>query len=255
MQVVALYSMKGGVGKTSTCVNLSYMAAADGFVSLLWDLDPQGAATFYLGQEAKLRGGAQRLMGKHSHLGNFAQETGYSFLDLIPADLSHRHLDLLLDDLKKSRQKLRRLLDELESEYQYVFIDCPPVLGVLSEHLFDVVDLILFPTIPTVLSERAYQQVCRYFLKYGYDPSKLYPFFSMVDVRKRMHREIQINFSLEHPRTLSSVIPAASVVEQMGQRQQPLPVYAPDAAATDAFQRLWIELRGLEHPQRLVSEG
>lgn len=247
MQVIALYSMKGGVGKTSACVNLAYLAAAQGRVTLLWDLDPQGAATYYLGHKAKLKGGVEKLLGKKGHLGNFAKATDYPSLDLVPADLSHRHLDLMLDDLKKSQKRFKHLLEELKTEYQYVFIDCPPVLGILAEHLFDAVDLILFPTVPTVLSERAYQQVLRYFQKFGYDESKLFPFFSMVDTRKRMHRDTQICFSLDHPRTLGTPIPSAAIVEQMGHRQQPLPSYAPTAPATDAFRRLWSEVQHIYH--------
>ena len=104
MEVIALYSMKGGVGKTTTCVNLAYLAAQAGYVSLVWDLDPQGAASFYLGEKAHIRGGAKKLIGKKTHLGNHVQMTRYQGLDLIPADISHRNLDLLLDDLKKSRK-------------------------------------------------------------------------------------------------------------------------------------------------------
>ncbi|MEM9986706.1 MAG: AAA family ATPase, partial [Bacteroidota bacterium] len=235
----------GGVGKTSACVNLAHLAAADGYVSLLWDLDPQGAASYYLGHKAKIKGGAQRMIHPEGHLGNFAQQTRFSSLDIIPADLSHRNLDLVLDDLKKSRKQFRRLVSELGSEYQYIFIDCPPVLGLLAEHLFDVADFILFPTIPTVLSERAYQQVFRYFKKNDLPTRKLFPFFSMVDARKRMHRDIQINFGFEYPRTLSTSIPFASVVEQMGRFQLPIAEFAPDTPATDAFRRLWGEVKGL----------
>jgi cellulose biosynthesis protein BcsQ len=249
MQVMALYSMKGGVGKTSACVNLAHLAAMEGYVSLVWDLDPQGAATFYLGQKAKLKGGASAFLGKRSHLGNLTQRTDYPCLDLIPADLSHRNLDLLLDELHQSKQHLRKLLDELETEYEYVFLDCPPVLGLLAEHLFDLVDVLLFPMIPSALSERAYQRVRKYVKHADYPQDKLLPFFSMVDSRKRMHREGQINFSLRHPHTLGSVIPHASVVEQMGQHRAPLLTFADQSPAAEAFRRLWGEVKAL-HPVR-----
>lgn len=189
------------------------------------------------------------MLGKKSHLGNLAQETEYSHLDLVPADLSHRNLDLLLDELKKSKQHLRTLIEELSSEYEYLFVDCPPVLGLLAEHLFEVVDVILFPLIPTTLSERAYQRVRKYFKQGEYDRQKLLPFFSMVDGRKRMHREVQIDFSLKHPHTLGTVIPSASIVEQMGRHRAPLGTFGSDTPAFDAFRRLWGEVKAL-HPVR-----
>jgi len=245
MQVIALYSMKGGVGKTTTCVNLAYLAAEAGYVSLVWDLDPQGAASFYLGENARIKGGAKKIFGKDTHLGNHIRPTRFDGLDILPADLSYRNLDLLLDELKKSKRELRRLVGELKTEYSYVFIDCPPVLGVLAEHIFEVADILLFPLIPTTLSERAFDKVKTHLKGKKDFQEKMVPFFTLVDSRKRMHRDVQITFSLDHPHTLSTPIPNSSIVEQMGVRKAPLHTYAPNSPAAEAFMRLWGEVQSL----------
>ena len=68
MQIVAVSNIKGGVGKTTTAVNLAYLAARDGYQTLLWDLDPQGAASFYFRVKPKLKGGARRLLKRKNAL-------------------------------------------------------------------------------------------------------------------------------------------------------------------------------------------
>ncbi|MEM8963006.1 MAG: AAA family ATPase, partial [Acidobacteriota bacterium] len=94
MQIVAVTSMKGGVGKTAAAVNLAYVAADEGARTLLWDLDPQGASAFYYRIRPRVRRGAKKLLYGKSELDAHIRATDYIGLDLIPADLSYRKLDL-----------------------------------------------------------------------------------------------------------------------------------------------------------------
>ncbi len=251
MKVIAVYSLKGGVGKTTTCVNLSYCAAMTGMISLIWDLDPQGAATFYYQLRPKVRGGAAAMLGKQAHLGNFTKSTSHKNLDIIPSDLSYRHLDLMLEEMKKSKARLKKSLDELSTEYQYVFIDCPPSINVLAEHIFEVADVVLFPIIPTTLAERAFVQVRKLFKKNGYDREKLLPFFSLVDKRKKLHKDTLEDFRQRYPETLETLIPSASLIEKMGIYQSPLPSYAPLSPSAIAYKSLWLEVAGLVSSSRV----
>ena len=126
MNVLATYNIKGGVGKTATAVNLAYLAALEGAETLVWDLDPQGAASFYFRIKPKIKGGSERLFSGKRDLEDSIRGTDYEGLDLIPADFSYRNMDLLLEQAKKPERRLQRLLEPLTGSYDYVFLDCPP---------------------------------------------------------------------------------------------------------------------------------
>ena len=108
--VLATYNIKGGVGKTSAAVNLAALAAADGLRTLLWDLDPQGSATFLFRVKPKVRGGVAKLVRGRSDVGARLKGTDVEGLDLLPADFSYRHMDLVLDDTKRPTRRLARVL-------------------------------------------------------------------------------------------------------------------------------------------------
>ena len=136
MVTIALYNLKGGVGKTASCVNFAWLAAQDGYKTLLWDLDPQGSTTFYYQAKPRVKGGMKKLMSKEIALEEVIMATDYENIDIIPADISARNLDIILGDLKSSKKRLKSILQELEGEYDFVFIDCPPGFSVLSENIF-----------------------------------------------------------------------------------------------------------------------
>ena len=98
MKVLATYNIKGGVGKTSAAVNVAALAAADGLRTLLWDLDPQGAASFLFRVRPKVRGGGRKLVRGRSDVTDVLRGTDVEGLDLLPADFSYRHMDLALDE-------------------------------------------------------------------------------------------------------------------------------------------------------------
>lgn len=242
MKVIATYNLKGGVGKTASAVNLAYIAAGSGLRVLLWDLDAQGAASFYLRVRLGLEGGAQALLEDKRGLGRAIRATDCPNLDLIPADFSYRNLDIELRDYKKSTLRLKRMLRELTDDYDLVFVDSAPSMSTVSENILNMADVLLVPLIPTHLSLRAYEQLAAFRAAQVDSHARLLPFFSMVDRRKSLHRELIIEFANSHPDLLRSYIPYAAEIERMGEHRAPVNAYADNSTGGRAFRALWAAL-------------
>ena len=241
MKTLATYSIKGGVGKTTSAVNLAYEAARSGVRVLLWDLDPQGAATFFFRVKPFVDGGAKRMIGAKGSLVASIHTTNYPGLDIVPADFSLRHLDLHLDEAKRPSRRLARLLEPLSGWYDLAVLDCPPGITLTSESVFTAADALLVPTIPTPLSKRTLDQLSEFLAHYPRAPTVL-PFASIVDRRKKLQREIADALATKTCGFLPTVIPNASALEQMGVEQAPIATYAPNSPAAIAFRHLWSDV-------------
>jgi chromosome partitioning protein len=123
MIVIALYNLKGGVGKTASCVNFAYLAAKDGYKTLLWDIDPQGSTTFYYNVKPKNAMGIKKLISKDVVLESAILATEYENLEIIPADNSAKSFDIMVEEMKGNKNRLKGILKQLENEYDFVFID------------------------------------------------------------------------------------------------------------------------------------
>jgi chromosome partitioning protein len=240
-RILATYNIKGGVGKTSAAINLAYLASCEGADTLLWDLDPQGGSTYLMRVKPKVRGGGRKLVRGKSDLGGLIKGTDHERLDLLPADFSYRHMDLALDTTKRPTRRLGRLLAPLADEYDYVFLDCPPSISLVSESAFDAADALLVPLVPATLSSRTFEQLTKVVTTGARRDPQVLAFFSMVDGRKRLHREVMAGLDDEE-RMLRTTIPAASDVERMGQQRAPLGLFAPRGRAALAYEALWAEI-------------
>ncbi len=243
MRVLATYNIKGGVGKTATAVNLSYLAARQGTRTLVWDLDPQGAASFYFRVKARVKGGGKKLIHGQTELDSRIKATDYPDLDLLPADFSYRHLDLELDDTRKPVKQIGRILAPLAHDYELLIIDCAPSISLVSESVFRAADILLVPTIPTPLSLRTLLQLLRSLESIRAKRLGVYPFFCMVDRRKSLHRETAALASEIPIPFLGSQIPYSSLVEQMGSYRAPLHTFARTSPPARAYEALWREIR------------
>lgn len=242
MKIVALYSIKGGVGKTSSAVNLAFISACNGYRTLVWDLDPQGASSYYFRIKPKVKGGSKDLIAGKRELDGLIKGTDFENLDLLPSDFSFRNLDLVLDAKKKPTHQLKKLLKPLAEEYDFIFLDCPPNISLLSEAVFETSDILLSPIIPTTLSLRTLEQLERFIEDNKLNNLELIPFFSMVDRRKKMHLDIMGNLIKSHPGFLNTAIPYASDIERMGLERMPLGGFMHKSRSLDAYNELWQEL-------------
>jgi cellulose biosynthesis protein BcsQ len=241
VKTLATYNIKGGVGKTAAAVNLAYLAARDGRRTLLWDLDPQGAASFLLRIRPRVKGGGKALIRGKRSLSEAVKPTEFDRLDLIPGDFTYRNLDLALDAAKKPTQRIARLLGPLAGDYDLAILDCPPGISLASENVVHAAGTLLVPLIPTTLSVRTLEQLTGFVAELDRPPT-LFPFFTMVDGRKRLHREVIDDLRSHRDDLATTVIPALSQVEQMAVHRAPLPVFAPRSRVTKRYEELWAEV-------------
>lgn len=245
MKVIASYNLKGGVGKTTAAVNLAYLSSRAGHRTLLWDLDPQGAATYLMRVRPRVKGGSPQLVRGSRPMMDAVKATDYDGLDLLPADFTYRHMDIDLTGRPHPQRTLRRLIAPLTADYDRVVLDTPPSLSLVSENVIGAADLVLVPLIPTVLSVRTFDQLVTFVdERKGHKPV-VRGFFSMLDRRRKLHRDILTELPAERQQMSTVAIPAASAVEQMAVRRAPLPEFAPRSPAAVAFQQLWDETERL----------
>lgn len=241
MKTLAIYNVKGGVGKTAAAVNLAYLAAESGLPTVLWDLAPQGAASWYLhGDDAKAPD--KSVWRGSSPIGRRIVATPHhEQLHLIPADLETRHLDVWLRKDDNSHDRLASLIEPLSEQYSLVVLDCPPSLSHVADNIFAAADRILVPTVPTHLSLRALMTLIDYFKAHELPRTRLKPFWSMADRRRGLHRGLIEQPPKAMKDVCASVIPYAASVERMGETRAPIALSEPSSYAAEAYRALWAE--------------
>jgi chromosome partitioning protein len=145
-RVLCISNQKGGVGKTTTAINLAASLAAAERKTLLVDLDPQGNAGSGLGiQKADLHGNVYQALIEERPLSEMLHATELKFLEVVPAtpDLTGAELELV--DLPRREARLRNALAPLTAQYDHIIVDCPPSLGLLTLNALTAADAVLVP--------------------------------------------------------------------------------------------------------------
>lgn len=241
MKAFALYNLKGGVGKTAATINLAYLASKDGLRTLVWDLDPQGSASYYLDASSEVKKQSKKLLTNEIELGDTMQDTEYENLYIIPADLSARHADVLLNEMKQAKKKFASLISSVK-KIDLLMLDSPPGISYLHAAIFSSVDCVLMPNIPTTLSIRSFETVMEYFKEHELETEKIKCFFSMVDNRKNLHVETMAHLFRDNV-FFKNYIPYLSDVEKMGVHKAPVETYASNSYAAKCYRDLWNEIK------------
>jgi cellulose biosynthesis protein BcsQ len=232
MAIIAVYSAKGGVGKTTIATNLAW-ASAQGHArrTLLWDLDPADGAGFMFALDPGRKRQARSLFAGDIQPHALIQPSAYAGLDLLPADSSLRELDVMLLRMGQ-RHRLATLGKQLERSYDRLILDCPPMLNELSAQVLRAATLVIVPLPPSPLSARGFDFVVEEIRRATKRPPPILPVLSMIDRRRTLHCE-----ALAANPTWPW-IPAVSAVEQCAVHRRPVGTFAPNSPAARAFTRL-----------------
>lgn len=248
MKRIAFFNVKGGVGKTTSAVNIAWLAAQDDTNTILWDLDPQSCASWYMGIADDHPNKSINIFKGKTPIGKLRLHTTQPRLSVIPADLSLRKLEAILADEAKSEQLLQKLTEHLSEQSKLLIFDCAPAYSKLSENLFSNCDVLTIPLLPSPLSLRSYSQLKEFLQrKKRWRKLTLQPFFTMVDRRRKIHNDVIKDATNVIGDDDPIVIPYASEYEKMGIHQAPIHAFAPATQAAKAYELLWERLKQATH--------
>ena len=144
-KVIAVANQKGGVGKTTTTVNLSTLLAKKGKKVLLIDTDPQGNATSGLGVTKELELSVYDILVGETTFEETIEKTAIKNLSVCPSNISLAGAEVQLVSMMSREQRLKVKLDEIKDKFDYILIDCPPSLGLITLNAFTASDTVLIP--------------------------------------------------------------------------------------------------------------
>jgi len=242
MKILAVYSIKGGVGKTAAAVNLAYCAAQSGMKTLLWDFDPQAASTFYFRVKPKLNKSMKKAVKGKSDLEAEIKATDFDNLDILPADFSCRNMDLFLDSEDKPKKAVRDMFKSISGDYDIAIADAPPGITLLSEGIMSAADVLAVPLIPTTLSLRTCEMLLNFMKDNKIKDVKTALFFSMADRRKKIHRDVMDGAEFEKAKLLENYVPYSADVEKMGFHREPVGAFSPKSKAAVSYGGIWREI-------------
>ena len=250
-RIIAVANQKGGVGKTTTTINLAASLALSGRRVLLVDIDPQGTLTSGVGQKDKTSesGTIYHALTTDpvADLRAFVIPTGLEQLSLVPADRNLTGAEIEMVTLGERESRLRRLLVPLREEYDYIFIDCPPSLGLLTLNALVAADAVLIPL------------HCEYFALEGLADlvgtlrrvrAALNPrldiegvLLTMFDERTNLGQQVATDVrEFFKEKVFRTVIPRNVRLGEAPSHGMPVIVYDPKSRGADAYRQLALEV-------------
>lgn len=247
-RIIAIANQKGGVGKTTTAINLSSCMAILGRKSLIVDIDPQGNSTSGLGiDKSSLGASVYDAMIVGTPVEDVMRKAPIRNLDILPSNINLAGAEIELVSMMAREQCLSRVLWPLRANYDFIFIDCPPSLGLLTLNAMTAADSLIVPIQCEYFALEGLSQLINTvrLVQRNVNPSLEVEgvVLTMFDGRTRLSNqvvaEVQKFFSTKVYRT---VIPRSVRLGEAPSFGQPISVYAPNSSAALAYESLAKEL-------------
>jgi chromosome partitioning protein len=247
LKKIAVYNIKGGVGKTTTSVNLACFLAKSGLSVLLWDLDPQGGSSFFFDQQNKNNHTHGRLFDKYITIYDVIHSTDSYQIDVISNDAHFtdqfmNHASRVTTMNFANHELINISLKEVEDDYDVCIMDCSPGRFMLHDNIFFAADLVLVPTVPAPLSIYCNNMLMDSLQKNSNILNKVLTFYNMVQTHKNLHRTYLDNRSHEDPRTLHHYIPFYSEIELITATKESIFHQIKESRAHVYYHKLWLEI-------------
>ena len=246
MKKIAVYNIKGGVGKTTTSVNLACFLAKSGLSVLLWDLDPQGGSSFFFNRQNHNNNTHSRLFDRYITIYDVIHTTESYHIDVISNDATFsdqfmNHASRMTTVNFGNNELIQITLKEVEDDYDVCIFDCSPGRFMLHNNIFNSADLILNPNVPAPLSIYCNNMMMDALQQDELLSKKVLSFYNMVQVHKTMHKQYLDNRK-DASWMLESFIPFYSDIELIGLTKESLFHQEKENKAATYYLNLWLEI-------------
>jgi len=247
-RIFTVANQKGGVGKTTTTVNIAAAMAMGGLRVLVIDLDPQGNASTALGVEHRDSAGVYEvLMGNTSMSEVVKKVAGFPALDCVSSNTSLANAEINLVSMVARELQLKAAIDEVSANYDYIFIDCPPSLGLLTINAFAASKELLIPIQTEYYALEGLSQLLE---TYSVVKKRLNPnlnlstiVLTMFDGRTRLSNDVAANVRAHFPKELIDIpIPRAVRVSEAPSYNQTVMTYDPLSPGAIAYMQVAREI-------------
>ena len=247
-QMLACANQKGGVGKTTTVVNVAAYLAGDGRRVLVVDLDPQGNATSGLGAERAAAGASvyDSLLGGVD-LGSLIVPTETPGLSLVPSSIALAGAEVELAGVAQRERRLSRVIESVRSDFDDIFIDCPPSLGLLTVNALTAADAVLIPMQCEYYALEGLSQLIAtiHLVRDHLNPALAVRgvVLTMFDTRTNLSAEVAAEVRTHLGAVVfDTVVPRSVRLAEAPSHGRPIARYAPDSRGATAYRALATEL-------------